>query len=166
MFIKNKLSAKICFVLSLIFLSFCFSFTACNKQNIEPEYEEIVLTKDNYSNYIAINSYFTDCTALISSKTNDTYTYYDLYCIGNIVTSKRADCHFSNVQIKYAWTISTWSAYLSYNPTANLDYEGNSHCSFGLSRTNAPKIFFPDSTPDFIQVADISGTVIITKSQQ
>lgn len=143
-------------------ISSCVGLTACS--NKEPTYEKIVLTTQNYSQYIAINVYYSDCETLEAYR-NENYTFYDLSCIGNITTSKRADCSFQEVSIKYIikpqalWNVSPKSG----NPYAELNYEGESHCSFSISSVYNSILSFPFTADFTISVQEITGYVILPK---
>lgn len=157
-----KKLATFIILISLIFS--CISLSACSEQEPIEQYDEIALTKDNYSDYLAVNIYYTDCTALPSAKTTDRSTYYHLYCVGNIETSRKQGCHFSDVEIEYSVSSILWSTYLSSNPTVNIGYDGQSHCSFSMEITNdSTHIFFPDSSPNFVNISSISGKVYVLK---
>lgn len=154
-----------CLLTTILFFS-VLSFGACKKQDT-PVYEEITLTKDNYSDYIAINVYYTDCTALPSSETNDYVTYYHLYCICNIETAKKKDCYFVDVEIKYLISSALWSTHLSTSPVAQLGYDGYSHSSCSMEHTtDLGKIYFPDSSPNLVKVSSISGKVYVLKENE
>lgn len=151
-------------LLTIILTLSALSFGACKNT---PVYEEITLTKDNYSDYIAINVYYTDCTALPSSETNDYVTYYHLYCICNIETTKKKDCYFVDVEIKYLISSGLWSTYLSNSPVAQIGYNGYSHCSCSMVKTiDNSRIFFPDSSPNLAKVSSISGKVYVLKENE
>lgn len=151
----------------LIFIFSCIFLTACSSQDDNIEYESIPITKENYADYIAINMYYTDCNAYLSDKTNDNFTYYKMYCIGHIETSRKQDCYFNNVTITFSVQPETlWQAYMSDSPTSNLDYQGYSHCSFTIEyRSDSFQIYFPDSNPENIGIKSITGTVFVRKGK-
>lgn len=152
-----------CLLSTILFFSALF-LGACKNS---PVYEEITLTKNNYSDYIAINVYYTDCTALPSSETNDYVTTYHLYCICNIETTKKRDCYFVDVEIKYLIPSALWSTHLSNSPVAQLGYDGYSHSSCSMEKTiDIGKIYFPDSSPNLVKVSSISGKVYVLKENE
>ena len=154
---------RIIFVLvSLLFVP-TMLLSGCGQK--EASYVDIKLTPENFSEYLAINVYYTDCQTVISEQTNS-LTYYKGYCIGNIVTSSRANCTFNGVKITYKilHLETSYSAVSSATPEAQVDYYGNSHCSFSMyQRSQSSNIFFPDSQTIEAQHIVINGTVRVYK---
>ena len=127
-----------------------------NELLTEQEYEKVSLTVSNYKNYIAFNLSYSDCLCA----TNE-YGYFNLYCMANVSTSRKADCYFENVTIMYQVTVSEWS---SSSALVELDYEGNSAGSTFMSKnTTSSTIEFLDSSFYSITVKSISGKVIVPK---
>lgn len=133
----------------------------------EVEYEMVKLTKTNYSDYIAINTDYSDYNliALSESYTAGQY-YYTASVVVHINTaSAKPNLLFSNVKITYSISTITWETGLLSTPSANLDYEGNSRCSFTALAENkqidflSPTIF--SSTKNIVNAID--GFVYVPK---
>lgn len=152
----KKLVCVISIIVSIASALVCFS--ACNSKS---ETARVELTIENYADYIAVNVYYSDCVAELAASTNATYNYYDLSCIGNIVTSKRVNAVFENVSIEFYAVVFGWSVSSMDKPTAQLDYGAVSHCSFPISRSGATKIYYPYSQKTTIRVTSIEGFVVI-----
>lgn len=157
----------------LIFL-LGFSLVGCSNGNqiSEPdvEYEMVKLTKTNYSDYIAINTDYSDYNliALSESYTSGQY-YYTASIIVHISTaSAKPNLRFSGVKISYSigTLTTTWNTGTGIiSPTANLDFEGNSKCSYTAIAENkmigalSPTIF--SSTKNIVNTID--GFVYVPK---
>lgn len=133
------------------------------------EYESVALTETNYKSYLAINIEFSDysLTKLEESYKEGAY-YYTASVIVHISTSsKKSDIKFGEVQIQYACPISTiWETNQKViSPTATLDSNGNSKCSYvaisehQLVSVLSPSIFL--STKNI--VSSIEGYVLVPK---
>lgn len=150
-------------ILLVVFLFPCTMLTACKNEEPVEEYKEITLTTDNYSDYIAINVYYTDYNVLPSDKTGQYTTYYHAYCIAHIETSRKMDCHFQNVTIRFAYKDSVLWTSPSYAKTrTTLDYNGYSHSTISLELLHdSTQIEFPISSASFIKITEITGIAIL-----
>ena len=121
---------------------------------MDTNYNEIVrLTKDNFDDYISINLYYDN----FFYKSDGTINA--LYCVGNLTTSPKIDCIFSNVSIRYQIEIVGW-AVDSSRINIELSYLGDAHTSFVLHQTSS--VFLsPDSYT--ITVKEIYGTALVHK---
>lgn len=142
----------------LITASALACFSACNS-NSEPT--RIELTTENYADYIAVNVYYSDLIAELSPKSSETFNYYDLTCIGNITTSKRVDAVFENVSIVFYADLGLWRVSALDKPTAQLDHNAVSHCSFPVAWKDSPLLYFPYSQKMNIRIDSIEGFVVI-----
>lgn len=136
-----------------------FSLSACGRDR------RIALTKDNYSEYININVYISDYSFVIS-KQDELTTSYDISVVVHIETSKKIDCEFEGVSIKYSPINTTfWKYTYTSLPTTTLNLEGDSHISYVATRTNSYSIdistSFLTSTNNIIQ--SIEGFVVMPK---
>lgn len=146
-------------IISLLFL------VSCKSSESGSEYETIKLTKENYSEYISINAYVSDFTAIISEQT-EISTRYNLSLVVHIETSKKVDCEFEDVSITYSpYRAALWQ-YSSF-PSATLNLDGESHTSFVATRTDCPFLDCDTSrltsTKGIVQ--SIEGYVILPKEQ-
>lgn len=158
----------------VLVLIFGFSLVGCSNDSkltdSKTEYELVKLTKENYSDYIAINTHFSDYNliALEESLLDGQYFYTASVSIHITTASAKPNLQFSNVKISYSvGTLSTtWeigNGILS--PNARLDYQGNSQCSFTAIAENkmigvlSPSIF--TSTKNI--VSTIEGFVRVPK---
>lgn len=150
------------------------SFVGCSNNNqltdTKIEYDLIKLTKENYSDYIAINTDYSDYNLIaLSESLLDGQYFYTASVIVHISTaSAKPDLQFSNVKISYSvGTVSTtWEIGNGIlTPTARLDYQGNSKCSFTAIAENkmisvlSPTIF--SSTKNIVNTID--GFVYVPK---
>ncbi|MGN0819445.1 MAG: lipoprotein [Christensenellaceae bacterium] len=151
---KRLISIVLC-ILSILSLSACGSD------------RRIALTKDNYSEYININVYISDYSFVIS-KQDELTTSYDISVVVHIETSKKIDCEFESVSIKYS-PINTafWQYTYTSLPKTTINLEGDSHISYVATRTNSYSIdistSFLTSTNNIIQ--SIEGFVVVPKEK-
>lgn len=151
----KKLVSIILCIVSILSLSSCGS----NKR--------IALTKDNYSEYININVYISDYSFVIS-KQDELTTRYDISVVVHIETSKKVDCTFEGVSIKYS-PINTvfWQYTYTSLPVTTLNLEGKSHISYAATKANSPSIdistSFLTSTNNIVH--SIEGFVVVPKEK-
>jgi hypothetical protein len=153
-------------VLISILLLCCISLYGCEKKQ---EYKRIKLTKDNYKNYISINSYVTDYNVVPIHENSLGGLEYCASAIIHVVTSKRDNCFFENVSIEYQTTISSLWEYSHDNASAivTLNYNGESHYSGaavidrngGVTSNIAASLYVPSNT--FKHVKAIEGYVLV-----
>ncbi len=154
---KKVLSLVLAFVamLSLLLLAGCSS-------EGKVEYDRITLTKENYSEYIAVNSYYTDLQAQSKSAASGNASY-DIAAVGHIETSKRGDVLFEGVSISFSMSFSV----VIFNHLGlggcdlELDLQGKSHGSFRCYASDI-SIFSPPPQPT-LTVTKITGTVLVPK---
>lgn len=161
-----------CFI-AIIISIMGFSLVGCSNNqpsNTETEYEIVKLTKTNYSDYIAINTDYSDYNliALSESLVSGQYFYTASLIVHISTASAKPDLKFSNVKISYSvrTVSSTWELGNGIlMPTARLDYQGNSKCSFTAIAENkmigvlSPTIF--SSTKNIVNTID--GFVYVPK---
>lgn len=148
-------------------IAFMFSLSACD--NTDTEYEQIALTKDNYSEYININVYVSDYSFVVSEQT-ELGTRYNISVVVHIETSKKADCAFEGVSITYSpFNTALWQyTYLSTSlPNTTLNLEGESHTSYAATKENSHSIDIATSmltsTNNIVQ--SIEGFVVVPKEK-
>lgn len=165
---KKVVSCLVAFSILILGLSLIGCSNGNQSNEPEIEYEQIQLTKSNYSDYIAINTDYSDYNliALSEAYTAGQY-YYTASLIVHINTaSAKPNLRFSNVKITYTISTLTWETGLLSAPSANLDYEGNSRCSFTavaehkLIGAISPTIF--SSTKSIVNTVD--GFVYVPKA--
>lgn len=158
---------------TILIIVFCCGLVGCsnNEQSTEPkiEYELVKLTKTNYSDYIAINTDYSDYNliALSESYAAGQYYYTASFIVHISTASAKPNLKFANVKISYSvGALATWETGNGIlSPTANLDYEGNSRCSFAAIAENkligvlSPTIF--SSTKNIVNTID--GFVYVPK---
>jgi hypothetical protein len=141
----------------LICLCATLAFSACGSN--EQTYERIALTEANYSEYISVNTYFSDFQYSLTENDTQTNQYYNLSCIGNLETSKRINCFFEYVSITFSISgAGTWNTLGGCY--VELDSIGNSHGTFPCFVSNYP-IFSPPHQPTSIEVINIRGYVLV-----
>ncbi|WP_251547587.1 hypothetical protein [Pumilibacter intestinalis] len=159
---------------TLIITIMGLSFVGCSNDNTPTdtkiEYDLVKLTVDNYSDYIAINTDYSDYNliALSESLLSGQYFYTASLIVHISTASAKPDLKFSNVKISYSvgTVSSTWELGNGIlMPTARLDYQGNSKCSFTAIAENkmigvlSPTIF--SSTKNIVNTID--GFVYVPK---
>lgn len=147
---------KLLLVLVPVLVAFCFA--GCSSASNEPTYASLSLTEENYSDYIAVNTYFSDFQYSVSNDSTNTFTQYDLACIGHLETSPKKNFLFDDVTI--CFSISYSGIYTASACTVRLDISGYSHGSFSCHRENF-SIFAPPTQPLNISVLEISGYVLV-----
>lgn len=136
------------------------TFTACQD---EPQYERIMLTKDNYEQYLSVNSYITDVTCEEYVQFGE--TYYNLAYVQHIETSKKIDCTFENVSITFTGAGIVSNSHHTNMRPQTLDYNGNSH--FSMMWIDEKYAFLPGllgMLPPLYAVGTIEGYVIVNKT--
>lgn len=145
-------------LLALVAVLAVFTFAGCSSESDKPTYASLSLTEENYSDYIAVNTYFSDFQYSISSDSTDTFTRYDLACVGHLETSPKKKFLFDDVTIRFS--ISYSGIYTASACTVRLDINGYSHGSFSCRRENS-SIFAPPTQPINISILEISGYVLV-----
>lgn len=130
-------------LLALVAVLTVFTFTGCSSDSNEPTYASLSLTEENYSDYIAVNTYFSDFQYSVSSDSTDTFTQYDLACVGHLETSPKKKFLFDDVTIRFS--ISYSGIYTASACTVRLDINGYSHGSFLAAEKNLPYSHLPRS---------------------
>lgn len=155
---KKALSFVLAFVatLSLLLLA------GCSLEG-KVEYDRITLTKENYSEYIAVNSYYTDLQAQLRSEGTEEFAFYDIAAIGHIETSKRKDILFEGVSISFsiAFSATAYDHLGMGGCDVELDLHGNSHGSFRCYASNTNGLVAPPQPT--LTVTKITGTVLVPK---
>ena len=131
---------------------------ACNTSNNSVDYERISLDAMNYVNYIAVNFGYTDIECTLSDATTDYTNYYDVACIGNITTSKKADCLFENVAVTFYFSIDSYIT-PRYGCTLYLDIDGDAQGSFSCYARDVALSSLPQQAE--ITMVDIEGYVLV-----
>ena len=146
---------KIVSCLIIILSILTFSLTGCSNNNAE---SRISLTTENYHNWLSPNLYISDLQIIPSQGENTTYT---LSCALNIETVKTADVQFENVSITYSFSkIEQWY-YSDSQISTRIGYNGESHTSIALISRNRMIIDFPSPGLNLVEVADVSGYVLV-----
>lgn len=141
-----------CFI---ILSALAFSLAGCSNNNTE---SRILLTTENYHNWLSSNLYISDLEVVPSQDGNVTYT---LACSLNIETVKTADVYFENVSITYSCSkIEQWYHSESQIST-RISYNGESHASFVLISQDRMIVDFPSPNLNLLEVIAISGYVCI-----
>lgn len=152
----GELMKKITPCLIIIFFLLTFSFVGCSNNT---DKSRISLTTENYHNWLSQNLYISDFQMMSSQDDNITYT---LSCTLNIETVKTIDVHFENVTITYSCPkIQQWSC-SDFQTSIRVSYDGESHASFVLTSKDRMIIDAPSLSAFTLEVAEISGYVIIS----
>lgn len=125
----------------------------------QPQYEKLYLSSMNYSDYIAISSYFGDITLTETGLTDSPYRLFANYYIETYPCIQ--GIYFEDVEIHYAISIPTLDEYYP-SPSTQLSYTGFSKCSVGTA-TFASSLAdcYPSSDLDYITVVSVSGYVLV-----
>ncbi len=156
----------ISYLTALLVFIFGFSLVGCSNNNqaaeSKTEYKLVKLTKENYSDYIAINTNFSDYNliALKESLLDGQYFYTASVIVHISTASAKPNLQFSNVQISYSVgsLSTTWelgNGILS--PNARLDCDGNSQCSYTAIAEN--KLIDVLSPTIFLSTRNIVNTI-------
>ena len=147
------------FICAILCVFTLFTLTACNNSaeptNNEPQVQTIQLTKDNYKDYITF-----------SLKIEDIYLEDNtIYQLCSISTSKLKNCSFDDVWISAYIDVYDDEIDWNYNTTKriflNLDYDGYSHNSFFLTKSNASGFDYLTLNSARVQIGVITGNIII-----
>lgn len=151
-------------IIVLLMVGSCLGLAACS--NTSEKNEKVELSISNYAEYISINVYLSDYTAVVSSR--DT-SYYDLAVVVNITTSKKKSCTFENVEVEFTPSSTIWllSSFSSSTKTT-LDNYGKSHSSVIATREYYPSNRASTASLTSINgiVKSISGYVIVPKESK
>lgn len=137
-------------------LTALFSFSSCESnepQTQEPTYETITLTKYNYTDYIVLNSYFTDQN---STTSNGKYNLSGTQHIE--VSAANEDYRFDKVTLTINSLVASSPVIDSLSITVNLNAYGEAHGtdSYSIKGAKSDEI---DKSLSEIVVKEISGTV-------
>lgn len=125
----------------------------------QPQYEKLYLSSINYSDYIAISSYFGDITLTETGLTDSPYRLFANYYIETYPCIQ--GIYFENVEIHYAISIPTLDEYYP-SPSTQLSYTGFSKCSVGTAKfASSLADCYPSSDLDYITVVSVSGYVLV-----
>jgi hypothetical protein len=132
-----------CLILSILFaLILLLSTTGCKK---------VELTKDNIKDYISFSITITDCVVTSSKK----------YCNVNVITSKKQNCTFENVEIQIVVSSPVYSSWHKErhgnNPKLQLDYNGNAQTTESFYSSSSS--YFLSSDRISINIISVSGYV-------
>lgn len=138
-------------LLVLVIIASLFSFSSCGDK--EPQYDTVKLDKNNYSDYIVFNIYYTD----LDVEKND--GQYEISCVIHAESSStNADYRFENVTI----TLHSSKAGI-FNRigdiTLNLDALGSSH---GTAQHHKTSSLSGNINTDWgYKVKSITGNVLV-----
>lgn len=125
----------------------------------QPQYEKLYLSSINYSDYIAISSYFGDITLTETGLTDSPYRLFANYYIETY--PRVQGIYFEDVEIHYAISIPTLDEYYP-SPSTQLSYTGFSKCSVGTAKFSSSLAdCYPSSDLDYITVVSVSGYVLV-----
>lgn len=125
----------------------------------QPQYEKLYLSSINYTDYIAISSYFGDITLTETGLTDSPYRLFANYYIETYPCIQ--GIYFEDVEIHYAISVPTLDEYYP-SPSTQLSYTGFSKCSVGTAKfASSLADCYPSSDLDYITVVSISGYVLV-----